>query len=56
VGASPEKLTVAGTPPIVTSGVARVVEWIVSDAGAPVAGVLVTLPRPLQKMVMNSPI
>src|SRR5713226_580000 len=52
VGAGPENDTVAGTPPMVSVGLMTDSESGVDGAGAPVAGWLVTAPRPVQKMEM----
>ena len=46
-GASPEKLTVAGTPPTVTVGVARVVASGLTGPAEPGAGRFETSPRPV---------
>jgi len=47
-GVSPEKSTLAGAPPIVTVGVIVVHESGAARAGSPVAGWLVTGPKPVQ--------
>jgi len=50
VGVNPENNMVAGTPPTVTVGVAVVNESGLRSAASPVAGWLVTGPRPVQKI------
>jgi hypothetical protein len=47
-GASPEKSTVAGNPPIITVGLVVVAEGVVFDAALPLAGEFVTGPSPVQ--------
>ena len=47
-GERPENKTGAKTPPMLTVGVVVVGARVVIDAGAPVAGWLVTAPRPVQ--------
>src|ERR1700733_15751145 len=47
-GASPEKSTFAGAPPIVTLGLVVVWESVVLEAAAPLAGGFVTGPSPVQ--------
>lgn len=47
-GAIPAKVTVAGTPPIVTVGALSVGDNVVSEAAEPAAGAFWTAPSPVQ--------
>jgi hypothetical protein len=47
-GESPEMVTVAGIPPIVTLGSVMVEDRVVLDAALPLAGGFVTSPSPVQ--------
>src|SRR5665213_211680 len=47
-GASPEKTTFAGTPPMVTVGVVVVSDRVAFEAACPLPGAFVTSPRPVQ--------